>query len=712
MKKIISLILTFVILSSCIGINTNAVTPKIENIDDIPLDWTGYYEGLGAKYGEKRGMDMHISNIEPDGKIIGVISLYQHPDEEYGVDGSYVFDGSIEFETGRIILKGTKMIDFPVGSGSFGFGTFDGYINIASRLISGVVKSGGYSGGWHLNEMTYEDFDVDWGFTLGRDNNSFIHNNFNDNEGFYQVENYQLKRKYYKELIYSENKKEKKENGRIIRENQKQTWYGSCVGVSSTMGLLFNGLVNISDLSKEAASSYFELPKPCEDREVFLNVIQYYQLSQHLPKYCNKSAQIVGTGNTEEYSSVSTYGTIGESRNIFLKELVNQVKNYGIKRLSYGYMINYINDDGVINSEYVGHSILAVGCSYNTITSNYTVTMYDLNTVGTTNENGVFTKMVISKDFNTFRLYNESGRVIINQDSYLYMSLFDIELINDISKLAPKSGSSEPTAEEEIDPSHALINISLDNDFTVTSGNYFLQCSEGKLSSTMGVYDILPYIDGDRARFYIEVDNYPDFTIIPQAETLDIAIMQDDYYMSLKSENLDSAYCNTSDRTLTMRGNDYNYKAFMGVDCMVGENEGGLISLEGNSPCDITVDDEGGCAVITSDGVPFNDITLKSYITTDVYEKTDIPTTESYLFSGEYQGHTLLYGDTNFDGKVTAADSLKVLRKSINIDKFDILKDKLADVNSDGKVNAKDALLIQRYTIGLKNTGAAGRSAE
>ena len=70
MKKILSITLAFVILLNCLYISADAKSLKIENIDDIPLDWTGYYEGLGAKYGEKRGMDMHISNIEPDGSII------------------------------------------------------------------------------------------------------------------------------------------------------------------------------------------------------------------------------------------------------------------------------------------------------------------------------------------------------------------------------------------------------------------------------------------------------------------------------------------------------------------------------------------------------------------------------------------------------------------------------------------------------------------
>ena len=64
MKKIISFILTFVLLGSCICINTNALSLKIESIDDIPLDWTGWYEGLGARYGEKRSMDMHIESNE------------------------------------------------------------------------------------------------------------------------------------------------------------------------------------------------------------------------------------------------------------------------------------------------------------------------------------------------------------------------------------------------------------------------------------------------------------------------------------------------------------------------------------------------------------------------------------------------------------------------------------------------------------------------
>ena len=105
MKKLLSCILVLMVfLGSCI-MNTAALSTRIENIEDIPLDWTGWYEGLGARYGEKRLMNMHISSIEPDGNITGIISLSPHPDEEYGVDGSYIFSGSINFETGQVTTK-------------------------------------------------------------------------------------------------------------------------------------------------------------------------------------------------------------------------------------------------------------------------------------------------------------------------------------------------------------------------------------------------------------------------------------------------------------------------------------------------------------------------------------------------------------------------------------------------------------------------------
>ena len=66
MKKITSLIFVLVIVCSGFCINVSAVdtSNRIDNINDIPRDWTDYYEGLGERYGVKRSMDMHILNID------------------------------------------------------------------------------------------------------------------------------------------------------------------------------------------------------------------------------------------------------------------------------------------------------------------------------------------------------------------------------------------------------------------------------------------------------------------------------------------------------------------------------------------------------------------------------------------------------------------------------------------------------------------------
>ena len=71
-----------------------------------------------------------------------------------------------------------------------------------------------------------------------------------------------------------------------------------------------------------------------------------------------------------------------------------------------------------------------------------------------------------------------------------------------------------------------------------------------------------------------------------------------------------------------------------------------------------------------------------------------------------------LKGDVTGDGKVTAADSLKVLRHVCNIEK--LADDKLiyADFNDDGKVTSRDAMLIQRFTLGIKGDNDYGDNDE
>ncbi len=61
-----------------------------------------------------------------------------------------------------------------------------------------------------------------------------------------------------------------------------------------------------------------------------------------------------------------------------------------------------------------------------------------------------------------------------------------------------------------------------------------------------------------------------------------------------------------------------------------------------------------------------------------------------------------LMGDVDGDGKVTAADSLSILRYSVHLDKFTADQEALANVNSDSKIDSADALSVLRMSVKLE----------
>ena len=58
-------------------------------------------------------------------------------------------------------------------------------------------------------------------------------------------------------------------------------------------------------------------------------------------------------------------------------------------------------------------------------------------------------------------------------------------------------------------------------------------------------------------------------------------------------------------------------------------------------------------------------------------------------------------GDADFDGTVTSADALKVLRMSAGLDPYTDEFIKFVDVDNDGQITSADALEILRFSAGL-----------
>ena len=63
---------------------------------------------------------------------------------------------------------------------------------------------------------------------------------------------------------------------------------------------------------------------------------------------------------------------------------------------------------------------------------------------------------------------------------------------------------------------------------------------------------------------------------------------------------------------------------------------------------------------------------------------------------------TVLLGDVDFSGKVTASDAIKVLRVSAHIDDIDENIIPVADAEKNGKITAADARKVLRVAAKLE----------
>ena len=73
MKRLLSYVLVLATILNYVCIVGSATTTTYEtanvNINDIPLDWEGWYHGFSTAR-IKRGAEIHINSIKPDGNII------------------------------------------------------------------------------------------------------------------------------------------------------------------------------------------------------------------------------------------------------------------------------------------------------------------------------------------------------------------------------------------------------------------------------------------------------------------------------------------------------------------------------------------------------------------------------------------------------------------------------------------------------------------
>lgn len=350
-----------------------------------------------------------------------------------------------------------------------------------------------------------------------------------------------------------------------------------------------------------------------------------------------------------------------------------------------------------------GHAVLITGCTYNTVTQKYELSIYDENSVSLDAPLGEFTTMYINKDFSGFA-YTEPDEITITQDAFITMAVHDWNVIDNISR------SSWENTSETIN-NHVFLNLTLNEGFCIENDNGdYLSYDGEKFSGDMLIYSVNPVVNDNSAEFIIETDYSTNFILKDISDNIELSVYDDNDYMSLSGSEFDLAEFSFDDG-LNIEGSDYSFEAYISVDQNVDTDENGLVCVAGIAASNVAITTQKSFVEVKSEE-NLSEVSASSLIGSDVY---DIPVEDSdeLTLSAHYKGGDNLsglpYGDINGDNKVTIFDSLLAQRSMLQLCMLNSLQKDLADIDGNGRITLSDCIEIQRYAVGYSSETKVGK---
>ena len=561
----------------------------------FPTDWEGIYDGGSKNLVIRRSIEMHLSHTinEAGGSdVSGTMTIKPYVGDFNSVyEGSYKFNGTYDQTTKKIVIQGYTWISYPIDrqggqAPEWDFFVFTG--TVGAEKITGTTPRGE----WKMVPQSFDGDDIDSGFQLGRDNNNFVHSNYSYG-GFYGTTNYVISTTLFnrlKQFTSSESEVN------ALKKEMYEEWWGSCYGISLTMGLVFRKLLTASEISGQTLSKndYFHMPQPKESKQL-KDIINYYHLSQNIETYGEVA------GRYKNYNSSLWSGWINDKNakipNVSLSGFLSNLLKDAQKACKEGSVLLFC-----YSSMYSGHLILVTG--YSVSEDGYRLKLYDMNTVHEYGQNGNFLYMNISKDLNSFSFTDGNGEWI-DEDSYMTLSYVDPSALSDI-----RYNSAEKKARSN---NHTYIVFNSDSSFTLTGGKgETLTYKKHAFSGNFPITDV-NYLE---KRVKLKTRHFDAFKITPLCKKIDIQIYDDDNYKGVKGKNIRSIDLNLSGDT-KIYGSAYTFKAYSSVDDMLDQVESGLASISAKANGKVTI--RGGkeqVEAMSSDNI--------SHVRTMVYQGTKI----------------------------------------------------------------------------------------
>ena len=428
-------------------------------------------------------------------------------------------------------------------------------------------------------------------FTLGKNNNSYYHSDENiSKSGFKGVKDYSLDKSYYNKLVKGRSNSEIK----YLQKNMKNSWSGSCFGIASTMGLLYNKNIKSQDISSSANKNYYQLPLPYKDKK-FLNNIQYYYMIQN-----------IGYSRSRSLAVTSSYcmGWVLRGLNYFnnwikddseedcLKTIVEKVKNTSSDYKTY--MFTFSTKEGY------SHAVLITDIEYSEDNKEYTLTIFDENSVTPKYPNGMYGTLKIADNYKSF-IYDCDG-VKFDNENYTNIQLFDLD---EVKKAANKP---ELYAVNDHNRSNSTIRMALNKDMKITneSGKY-IQIKDGKIDTNTEINSLYSYTIGNQGMISIDIKG-SNFKVSDLDKKCNVSISNDKTFMSLEGNNIKSANLSLNNKKITCSGNGndkYNFDATCSTDSIVNSStkETGMLEVKGTAKGNTTTTVNSNKLTTTSDSL-------------------------------------------------------------------------------------------------------------
>lgn len=488
-----------------------------------------------------------------------------------------------------------------------------------------------------------------WGLTPDQDFLSFSNAPSSDSEGGFDCSHYEVSGAVA-ELLLKTAKTDGGGVGKIRTKITKGEWDGSCLGMTSVIGLEKAGNLDLQAWDEDARTC-FELDAPKDSKDAFgtQDLMNYYQLLQFV--------------NT--YPDVKAYRNIGRA---LCKFELRDWKQTAREIIGYAEDFQTSKTPLIVNMEFnawsseekklvrnILHSCLAYG--YQESDSAYLLTLYD---PSYPKEN-----TTLSIDKNTYDAtltggwFSDAHRTPCTLSGLGYVDVHDLTQYS-LDQYARRSETSARSAGGSDE--YAVIYFGTNSDCTITNAaGEYISYQNGELSGTMGLYALDTVGEsGTAGEYRICVDPSESFTCTSIEGNTNFTVWQDKNYLQVETEQDGVTAFIAPGKAVDLTGLQGSaYRLFASITL----DDGDMVAIEGqstetveacyteNGQIQLAADDISAATVVILDGVN----TKESEVDFEQMGPV-VPASKTYMITFDANGGTadIASGTTNGVGKLTA----------------------------------------------------------